>query len=113
MEITLTLKQDGEKLIGSATGLNFQDPAAEIDIQDGSVKDGTVMFKITRTTQRGGEITTTYKGKLDGDKIAGTSEANFGGNRITMEWTPTRQNEPPRVLRRARYVRIASSAGAA
>jgi len=90
VEIILTLKQDGEKLTGSATGLNFQDPAAKVDIKDGSVKGSTVMFKITRTTQRG-EITTTYTGRLDGDTITGTSETEFNGHPISREWTPTRQ----------------------
>ena len=60
---TFTLKQDGEKLTGSISGLGF---GGENDIEDGTFKDGQITFKVTRS--RGGQdITTTYTGKLSGD----------------------------------------------
>src|SRR4051812_9574549 len=42
IETTLKLKQDGEKLTGTITGFNGNDS----EIQDGSVKDGQVIFKV-------------------------------------------------------------------
>ncbi len=69
-EMTLNLTQDGDKLTGSMVGKN-----GNTDITDGSVKDGQVSFKLTR--KRGDkEITSTFTGKLSGDSIEGTVEAN-------------------------------------
>jgi hypothetical protein len=89
-EITLKLKQDGEKLTGQIIGANFQDPAAAIDIKDGTVKDGNVTFKVTRTFGQQ-EVTTTYKAKLDGDSLKGTSELEFNGNPISTEFDAKRE----------------------
>ena len=59
-EVTLDLKQDGEKLTGSISGMGF---GGDTDITDGTFKDGQITFKVTRS--RGGQdITTTYTGKL-------------------------------------------------
>lgn len=90
IEMSLTLKQDGEKLTGQllAPGRGGA-PATPVDIKDGSVKNGEVTFKIVRSFN-GTDITTNYKGKLDGDKITGTSELEFNGNPISSEWNATR-----------------------
>jgi hypothetical protein len=78
IEVTATLKQDGEKLTGSIAGMNFQDPAEKVDIKEGSVKpDGSVSFKVTQTMGGQFEITRTFAGKLEGDKITGTSSFEF------------------------------------
>jgi hypothetical protein len=67
-----------------------QDPTAKVDIKDGSIKDGAVTFKVTTTTARG-EFTWTYKGKIEGDKITGTREADFNGNPISQPWEAAKQ----------------------
>jgi hypothetical protein len=80
IEVTATFKQDGEKLTGSVVGMNFQDPAEKLDIKEGSVKpDGSVSFKVTQTMGGQFEITRTFTGKLEGDKITGTSTFEFPG----------------------------------
>jgi hypothetical protein len=81
-EVTLDLKQDGEKLTGSISGMGF---GGDTDITDGTFKDGQITFKVTRS--RGGQdITTTYTGKLQGDTIKGIVDTDMRGNKIPREW---------------------------
>jgi hypothetical protein len=57
----------------------------------GTIKGSDVVFKITRTTQRG-EMTTEYKGKLvDDNNMTGSFEMNMGGNPQTIEWKAVRK----------------------
>lgn len=79
-EVTLNLTQDGEKLTGSMVGKN-----GNTDITDGSVKDGQITFKLTRK-RKDTEVTSTYTGKLSGDTIEGTVEANGKSH----DWKATR-----------------------
>jgi hypothetical protein len=81
-EVTMTLKQDGEKLTGTVSGMGF---GGDADIQEGSIKDGDITFKIIRS--RGGmEITTTYTGRFFGDTIKGKMDTDMRGNKIPHEW---------------------------
>jgi hypothetical protein len=63
-ETTLKLKQDGDKLTGAMVGRNN----TETQIDEGTVKDGKVSFKVTRE-RNGNKTTTTYSGKLDGETL--------------------------------------------
>ncbi|HVW03124.1 MAG TPA: hypothetical protein VHB77_22375 [Planctomycetaceae bacterium] len=65
-EVTLKLKAEGEKLTGTISGRNN----SETNIEDGTVKDGEVSFKVTRE-RNGQKFTQTYKGKVDGDTLKG------------------------------------------
>ena len=88
-EITLSVKQEGEKLTGTVSGLGF---GGETDIQDGTFKDGQVTFKVVRT--RGGQdITTTYSGKLSGDTIKGIVDTDMRGNKVPREWEAHRAKD--------------------
>ena len=69
VQITLTLKQEGEKLTGTISG-GF---GGDAEIQDGSFKDGKATFKVVRDFG-GTPITTTYTGTLSGDTFKGSSE---------------------------------------
>jgi len=87
-QVTLTIKQDGEKITGTISN-NF---GGDSDIEEGSFKDGEVTFKTTRT--RGGmEIVTTYKGKLQGDTIKGKVETEQRGQKVPRDWEATRVKE--------------------
>lgn len=78
-ELTMALKQDGEKLTGTVNGFAFGgQPSQPIEIKEGTIKDGTVSFKVVQDFN-GNEFTTVYTGKLEGDKITGTREAQFPG----------------------------------
>ncbi len=72
MQFTLKLKQDGEKLAGTITGFGGE----ESPIENGSVKDGTVSFKVTRDFG-GMSLVTTYTGKVSGNAMKGRSETVF------------------------------------
>jgi hypothetical protein len=73
--VSLKLKQDGEKLTGTYNGGGNN--AQDVEIADGKVKDGDVSFKVTM--KRGNnEITQTYTAKVDGDTMKGKVET--GGN---------------------------------
>src|SRR5438067_6485153 len=62
-ESTLKLKQEGDKLTGAYVGGQSN---TETPIEDASIKDNTVSFKVTR--ERNGQKTTTkYSGTLKDD----------------------------------------------
>jgi hypothetical protein len=89
-EMSMKLKQDGEKLTGtiSAGGQN----ARETEISDGKIKDGEISFKVVRKRQNN-EITTKYTGKLSGDTIKGKSETDVNGTPRTNEFEAKRAKE--------------------
>jgi hypothetical protein len=69
VDVTLKLKQDGDKLTGTITGFQGQ----EMEIRDGSIKEGKIIFKVVR--EIGGQTsTTTYTGTLSGNSFKGKSE---------------------------------------
>jgi hypothetical protein len=84
-EVNLTLKLDGDKLTGSMPGRNNTETA----IEEGTFKDGTVSFQVTRE-RNGQKRVTKYSGKLEGDTIKGTIESERDGKANSREWTATR-----------------------
>ena len=87
-DVTLKLKQEGEKLTGTITrGSN-----PESEIKDGTIKDGDISFNVVR--KRGDqEITTKYEGKLSGDSIKGKSSTERNGNTRTVDFEAKRAKE--------------------
>ena len=84
-EVSLTLKQDGDKLTGKMGG-----GQNEVEIKDGKIdKDGTLSFSVTRK-RNDNEVTTKYSGKLDGDTIKGKMERE-GGNGQPRDWEAKRE----------------------
>jgi hypothetical protein len=82
--MVLELKADGEKLTGTLTRGERKD-----EIKEGTIKGADLAF-VTVVERDGNQFKTNYKGKLDGDKIAGTITSNFGGQERTREWTANR-----------------------
>lgn len=77
VEITFTLKLQGETLTGTAarsSGTNT--------IINGVFKGGEVSFQTVREG-KAGKSTTTYRGKLSGDTIKGTVEIDARGKKVT------------------------------
>jgi hypothetical protein len=91
-EVTLKLKQDGEKLTGTIAMGGGANAPAETEITDGKIKDGELSFKVTRKRQNN-EITSNYTGKLDGDVIKGKVETNFNGNARSTDFEAKRAKE--------------------
>ena len=75
VEMVLKLKQDGEKLTGTVSGFGGQ----TTEIQDGTVKDGKVSFKVDRDFG-GMKSTTTYIAALADGALKGKSETVFTRN---------------------------------
>ena len=85
-EVSLTLKQDGEKLTGKLGG-----GQNATEIKDGKIdKDGTLSFTVTRKGRNDQEMTSKYSGKLDGDTIKGKIEGPQGQPR---DWEAKRAKE--------------------
>jgi hypothetical protein len=87
-EVSLKLKQDGDKLTGTLGG-----GQNETEIKDGKIdKDGTLSFAVTRK-RNDQEFTTKYSGKLDGDTIKGKTEMERNGQTQSRDWEAKRSKE--------------------
>jgi phage head maturation protease len=77
--VTLTLKQDGDKLTGTVSqpGRNGN---MEAPISEGTVNGDAIAFKVSREMQ-GNTFTTSYKGTVKGDTMdLEIVRPGFGGN---------------------------------
>ena len=77
-------------VMAAVTGGQFEIP--EIAISDASFKDGVVAFSVTMEFG-GNKRTTKYSGKLEGDKITGSSERpgrGDGAAPVKGDWVATR-----------------------
>ena len=93
MERTLVLEMTNGKLGGTlkgTTGGQFEIPDAKIE--EATLKDGMISFAIT--TEFGGtKRVTKYTGKLEGDKITGSTERpgrGEGAAPVKTDWVATR-----------------------
>lgn len=87
-EVTLKLKQDGDKLTGTiATGTN-----EPVEIKDGKVKDGEVTFTVVRKFNDR-EMTMKYTAKVTGDTIKGKSATERNGQVREREFEGKRVKE--------------------
>ena len=87
-KMTLTLKQEGEKLTGKLKAEGHRSS----EIKDGKVKKGEVSFVLER--DRGGVKTVSkYQGKLEGDILKGTLESDLGAGPRTFPWEATRVSD--------------------
>jgi hypothetical protein len=87
-EVTLKLKLEGDKLTGVLPGRQGR----ETKIEDGTFKDGTVSFKVTRERE-GQKFTSTYSGKVTGDTIKGKIESERNGQKRSRDWEAKRVKE--------------------
>jgi hypothetical protein len=85
IESTAKFKQEGEKLTGTYTGANTESP-----IEEGTVKDNVVSFKVTREFG-GNKFTIKYSGTLSGDTIKGKTSFERDGQSQDREWEAKRQ----------------------
>ncbi len=86
-EITLTLALKDGALTGTLAGGRGE----PIAIKDGTFKDDTVSFTVTRAGRDGASWTSKYVGKISGDTLTGTIEGPGRGGEVTKrEWTAKR-----------------------
>lgn len=88
IETIYKLKQEGEKLTGTATGARGR----EVSISDGKIEDGKVSFQVTRGAGER-KITVKYQGKLSGDTIEGKVEIHFGEQSRSANWLAKREKQ--------------------
>ena len=87
-ETTYVLKQEGEKLTGTAKGAR----GGEAKIEEGKVKDGKVSFQVSREFNDR-KFTMKYEGKLNGDTIKGKMEFKVGDETRSVDWEAKRQKK--------------------
>jgi hypothetical protein len=85
-EMTLKLKQDGDKLTGAMLGRNGE----ETQISDATCANGEVSFTVTRE-RNGQKFTTKYHGKVSGDTIKGKEEMERNGQTQSRDWEAKRE----------------------
>ncbi|HEY2415100.1 MAG TPA: hypothetical protein VGI40_22845 [Pirellulaceae bacterium] len=85
-EVTLKLKQDGDKLSGVYVGGQSN---TETPIEDAKVSGDKVSFKVTRE-RNGQKFTTAYSGTLKDDTITGTQDRERDGQKQSSEWVAKR-----------------------
>ena len=76
----LTIKKDGDKVTGT---MSWPDQKNE-KLKDVKLKDNTLTFSAVRKFQ-GNEIAIDYTLTIDGDKLKGKGEADFGGQKQEFE----------------------------
>ena len=84
-EVTIKLKVEGDKLVGTIGGGN-RDAA----ISDGTFKDDRVSFSVIRE-QKGEKLTQKYTGTVSGDTIKGKIDTDRGGKSRSTDWEAKRQ----------------------
>ena len=82
-ETTFTFKAEGEKLTGTVSGMQGDNP-----ISDGKISGDEISFTVKLNFQ-GNEITFLYKGKVSGDEIKMT-RTRQGGDQPGQEFTAKR-----------------------
>ncbi len=87
IELSLKLKQDGDKLTGALTG-----PGGETEIQDGKSKDGDLSFTVVRE-RNGQKMTFKYTGKVSGDTIKGKTDIDRDGQTSSRDWDAKRSKD--------------------
>jgi hypothetical protein len=85
-EVTLKLKQEGDKLTGTVTGRNNE----ETKIEDGKVKGDEVSFQVTRERD-GQKFVMKYTAKLSGDTMKGKVE--FGADGQSRDFEAKREKK--------------------
>jgi hypothetical protein len=76
---SIKIEQDGEKITVTMPGFRGEGEMKA----EGTIKGNEIEWSITRQTQRG-DMTITYKGKVEGNTMSGTVQM---GDFASREWT--------------------------
>jgi hypothetical protein len=82
-EQTFTFKAEGDKLTGTVSGMQGDNP-----ISDGKISGDEVSFTV-KVSFNGNDVTLLYKGKVSGDEIKMT-RTRQGGDQPVQEFTAKR-----------------------
>jgi hypothetical protein len=81
----MMLKLDGATVTGE-----FDFGGRKLTVTGGKFEDGTLTMTVKRTRD-GGEIVYKMTGKVDGDKIDGSTTTDFMGQAVTAPWKATKK----------------------
>ncbi len=84
----LTIKKDGDNLVGT---MNWPDQK-DVKLKDVKLKEGALTFSAVRKFMDN-EIPIDYTLKIDGDKLKGKGEAEFGGQKQEFDIEGTREKK--------------------
>ena len=87
-ESTLTLKKEGDKIVGTITGMGGR----ENKIEAVKVTGDEISFDVTREFQ-GNSFTAKYKGKITGDEIKGKITTERDGQSRERDWVAKRKKD--------------------
>jgi hypothetical protein len=87
-ENTLTIKKEGDKLVGTLAGGR----GGETKIQNAKMTGEELSFDVTREVQ-GNSFTSKYKGKVAGDTITGKIARERDGETRETDWTAKRKKD--------------------
>ena len=90
VEPRVKLKQDGETLTGTS---RFRE-GVEVAISQGKVAGNEISFQVQRE-RNGQKVTTLYKGIRTGDRIKGTIETDWTGQKQIYPWQARRSSRDP------------------
>jgi hypothetical protein len=88
IERVVKWKQEGDKLSGLYSGPRL----AEFAVEEASLKDGELTFRVSRE-QNGNKMIFTYRGKVTGDTITGKMDYDVAGEKGTLPFEAKRVKE--------------------
>ena len=91
-EATVKLKLKGDKV----TGVMIRKNGDELKVEDGTLKDGEISFRVPGKTPGGKPMVHKYHGKLSGDTIKGTATIELPDQTVSGEWEAKRVKEQKR-----------------
>jgi hypothetical protein len=77
---------------GKVTGTISAAKGGDAKIEDGTFKDGTLKFSVTREVKEM-KIVTKYEAKIDGDTMKGTLTLDVNGKEIKSDFEGTREKK--------------------
>jgi hypothetical protein len=77
---------------GKVTGTMSAAKGGDSKVEDGTFKDGTLKFTVTREV-KDNKIVTKYEAKIDGDTMKGTVALDFNGKEIKSDFEGTREKK--------------------
>jgi hypothetical protein len=88
VDLALTLKQDGNRLMGSVPRVGG---GGVLELVDGKVEGTKFSWVIHRTREGGGKMSYRMSGEVKDGQLKGKTETEMDGNPISNEWTAKRK----------------------
>jgi hypothetical protein len=95
-DATMKLKQDGNKITGTVTGMRGANNEAEIS--EGNLSDSGTLSFVVKTERNGQTFESKYKGEVKGDAITGKNEFTRNGETVTRDWKAQRGDPPKKAI---------------